>query len=116
MPALWLANTSCWKFIIRLGTLPVEAEFVADAAGLDVQVEGQGFCLVNLELGDVVDRALVGDLLERQRAATPGEVLYGATDHRHAWLAGLEHGDIEHALILAAGQARGRGHIRLQHA
>jgi hypothetical protein len=22
LPALWLASTSCWKFIIRLGTLP----------------------------------------------------------------------------------------------
>ncbi|MNN83777.1 hypothetical protein D3C81_2008630 [compost metagenome] len=60
--------------------------------------------MFNRELGDVVDRALFGDLLELQRYRVAGQVLDGTVDLGDHRLAGLDHRDVDHALVLAAHQ------------
>jgi hypothetical protein len=50
------------RFIIRREEFLVEADGVDLVAVLHLDFEGAGFLLFDRELGDVVDRALFGDL------------------------------------------------------
>jgi hypothetical protein len=84
--------------------------------GDDIDGKAQHFALAEGELGQVIDGLALGDLLEVQRVAAPDQVLDLAADAGVAGGAGLEHGNIHHALGLAAHQARGGGDLRLQKA
>src|SRR3990167_3843957 len=123
LPALWLASTSSLKCIMDSGPsfvwedFLVEIEAVRHAIGsMHIDGETQHLALGEVELRQVIDGLTFGDLLEGQRLAAADQIFHFTTDAGAAGLARLEHGDIHHALRLAAHQAAGRGDIRLQKA
>src|SRR5690606_7397155 len=119
LPALWLASTSSLKaltgLVIREHFL-VEGDAVGVVALAYVEGEAEHFAGLERELRQVIDGLAFADLTERQCGALAQQVLHLATDHCGAGLAGLEHGDVDHALGLAAHQAGGAGDIRLDEA
>ncbi|MNY36850.1 hypothetical protein D3C86_1713680 [compost metagenome] len=57
---------------------------------------------------------MFGHLLEGQRLAAPSQVLDRATDGGGLGFSILEHGNVQHALVLAAHQVSRLGDVRLQ--